>query len=314
MLNRRHIRIKVMQTIFSFEGIESRDLEPMEGFLIKSMNGMFDLYLNIMALLIAVHQRSKVQLKKSQQKKLATEADKNPNTKFVNNAVLCGLSGNQLLLDTISKKKLNTWDLDFEYVDIVYQSMVNHQLYKQYMSSEKRSLQEDKFFIADLFREVIAPNDKLYEYFEDKNLTWVDDFSVVNTFIVKRIKKYKESKPERYFVPELFKDQDDYEFGINLLKMTISNDDHLYREIAQRTKNWDAERLAMIDGILLKMAICELQKFTSIPVKVTINEYLEIAKEYSTPKSSIFINGILDKIVREYKSENLYPKSGRGLM
>ncbi|HBH24663.1 MAG TPA: transcription antitermination factor NusB, partial [Cytophagales bacterium] len=228
--------------------------------------------------------------------------------------VLTSLNANKLLKDTILRKGLNTWELDFEYVEILYKAIIEHPLYRQYMSSETSNLQEDKMFIADLFSEVIAPNEKLYEYFEDKKLTWTDDYAVVNTFIVKRIKKYKENKSERYFLPDLFKDKEDHDFGIQLLEKTVLNESLLYGEVAKRTKNWDADRLALIDGILLKMAICELQNFPSIPVKVTINEYLEIAKEYSTPKSSNFINGILDKTVKEYKSENLYPKSGRGLM
>jgi N utilization substance protein B len=165
-----------------------------------------------------------------------------------------------------------------------------------------------------LFTEVIAPNEKLYDYFEDKRLTWVDDISVVNTFIVKSLRKYKPHKSDAYFLPDLFKDKGDVQFGKDLFRNTVQDQKLFYDEIAKRTKNWDADRLAALDGILLQMAICELQRFPSIPVKVTINEYLEIAKEYSTPKSSIFINGILDKLVKEYKSENLYPKSGRGLL
>jgi len=314
MLNRRHIRIKVMQAIFSLEGTNDSDFKQTEKFLLQSMNGMYDLYLIVMALFIAVHKRSVDELEKSQQKKLATAADKNPNLKFVNNEVLKSLSTNESLISAIEKKKLNLWDLDFEYVEIIYKSVKQSRLYKDYMASASTNFQADKFFVIDLFSEVIAPNDKLYDYFEDQRLTWIDDISVVNTFIVKSLKKYKPTKSESYFLPELYKDMDDLEFGKQLFRLTVNNKASLHDEVAKRTKNWDVDRLAALDGILLQMAICELQLFPSIPVKVSINEYLEIAKEYSTPKSSIFINGILDKLVKEYKAENLYPKTGRGLL
>lgn len=314
MLNRRHIRIKVMQAIFSLGEVNDEDSMKGASFLLGSMNGMYDLYLAQIALLISIHKKSIDQLKISQQKKLATEEDRNPNLKFVNNTILKSLSENKLLNETIDKKNLNFWDLDFEYVDLIFKDILKSKTYQDYMSDTNSDLHDDKFFMVDIFTEVIAPNDKLYDYFEDKRLTWTDDISVVNTYIVKAFKKFKPNKPEQYFLPDLFKDEEDLEFGKDLYRKTIEHKADLHEEIAKRTKNWDADRLASIDGILLQMAICELQQFSSIPVKVTINEYLEIAKEYSTPKSSIFINGVLDKLVKEYRAQNMYPKSGRGLM
>ena len=154
----------------------------------------------------------------------------------------------------------------------------------------------------------------MFDYFEDKKLTWVDDFPVVNTVLLKILRKVKLTSPETKLLPDLYKDEDDKEFAKDLFKKTVLNNSKFEEEISKKTTNWDTERLASLDGLLLKMALCEFQKFPSIPHKVTINEYLEIAKEYSTPKSSLFINGILDKIVKEYQSQNLHPKAGRGLM
>jgi N utilization substance protein B len=182
------------------------------------------------------------------------------------------------------------------------------------MSTTTSTFKEDKAFVIDLFTEIIAPNDKLYDYFEDKRLTWLDDLPVVNTAILKILKKVKASSDGKFFTPKLFKDTEDREFGVNLLKKTILNQAKFGEEIGAKTKNWDADRITQIDSILMQMAICEFQKFPSIPVKVTINEYLEIAKEYSTPKSSNFINGILDKIVKGYTEEGTLNKIGRGLM
>ncbi len=219
-----------------------------------------------------------------------------------------------MLREVIEKRKLNFWDIDFEYVDVIYKTILESALYKDYMSKGPSDLKQDKDFIIDIYTDIIAPNEKLYDYFEDKQITWVNDIPVVNTAIVKKITKLKLTKPESFLIPELYKDEDDKVFAKDLLYKTLLNQTKFIEEIATKTTNWDTDRLASLDGVLLQMALCEFQKFPSIPVKVTINEYLEIAKEYSTPKSSLFINGILDKVVKEYKSDNIHNKVGRGLM
>jgi N utilization substance protein B len=165
-----------------------------------------------------------------------------------------------------------------------------------------------------MLKEFIAPNDKLYDYLEDTKLTWVDDLPIVNTAILKFLKKLKESTPQELKLPKLFKSPEDEEFGTDLFRKVYVNDEELSNEMQGKTPNWDKERIAEIDTILIKMALCEFLNFSSIPVKVTINEYLEIAKEYSTPKSSIFINGVLDKLSKEYQEENRLNKIGRGLL
>lgn len=314
MLNRRHIRIKVMQSLFAFKGTESDDFTKDEKFLFHSIEKMSDLYFSILALLIELQKKANSKLELSQKKILATEADINPNRKFADNTVLEFISSNTMVNTVIEKRKLNFWDLDFEYVDVIYKAILESSLYKDYMAKGPSSLKEDKDFLLDIYTEIIAPNDKLFDYFEDKQITWVDDLPVVNTAIIKAITKLKLTKPETFLIPEIYKDEDDKVFAKELLYKTLLNTSAFKAEIAKKTTNWDADRLASLDGILLQMALCEFQKFPSIPVKVTMNEYLEIAKEYSTPKSSIFINGILDKIVKEYKENNLHNKIGRGLM
>lgn len=314
MLNRRHIRTKVMQSMYAFKGTESDDLTKDEKFLHHSLDSMYDLYLSILALLIELPKKSKDHNEKRQKKLLGTDSDKNPNTKFQENELLNLISSNKMLQEHITKRKLNHWDLDFEYVDIVYKAILKSELYDTYMEDSDISFKKDKKFIINIFTEIIAPNDKLYDYFEDKRLTWLDDLPVVNTSLVKILRKLKLTSPETLLLPDLYKDEDDLTFAKDLFKKTLLNGSKFSEEISAKTTNWDSERLASIDGVLLKMALCEFQKFSSIPYKVTINEYLEIAKEYSTPKSSLFINGILDKIVKEYQSNNIHQKTGRGLM
>jgi len=314
MLNRRHIRVKVMQLIYAFKNSESDDLKVSQKFLLKSIDDMYNLYLLLLSLMIEVHLRAEDYLLKSKEKHLATQQDKNPNSKFVNNRFLIQLRDNSSLLEIIEKRKPNNWKLDNEYVEIIFKEIIASDLYKEYMNSSKSNYNDDKSFVLNIFKNIFAPNEKLYDYLEDKKLTWLDDLPVVNTGIVKLIKKARPDSPYSYFLPELYKDDEDKQFAIDLLNKTILNQTRYNKEIADKTTNWDSDRLAIIDSILLKMAICELHNFPSIPTKVTMNEYLEIAKEYSTPKSSVFINGILDKLVKEYTSKGKLNKIGRGLM
>lgn len=314
MLNRRHIRIKVMQILYALSSAENEQLPVHKQFLEKSMESMYDLYLVLLSLLVKIRSKSEDHLIKSQKKHLATDRDRNPSYNFVNNRILKQLEENTVLQKMLSTRKLNYWDLDNEYVDLIFKAMLKSNLYENYISLGVASFEDDRIFLLDLFKTIIAPNDKLYDYFEDKNITWLDDLPVVNTVLVKRLKKVKPNSPYKFMLPSLFKDDDDRAFGLDLLNKTVTHMDELDLEIAEKTTNWDKDRIANVDLVLMQMAIGEFKYFPTIPVKVTINEYLEIAKEYSTPKSSVFINGILDKLVKEYEAKGTLNKTGRGLM
>lgn len=314
MLSRRHIRVKVMQTIYAFKGSESDDLIKNQKFLLFSIENMYNLYSLLISLLLAIQKRAEQDLEKKQKKHLATFEDKNPNRKFVNNQVFKRIRENEELLKALENNKIINWELDSEYVDIIFKSIIKSDLYNDYMKTKVSDFKEDKSFFVDVFKDLIAPNDKLYEYIEDKNLTWLDDLPTVNTTILKLLRKLKQNTSPTHFLPKLYKDIDDKDFAIKLYRKTILNRTAINKEIQQKTQNWEADRIASLDFVLLQMSICELKNFSSIPVKVTINEYLEIAKEYSTPKSSVFINGILDKLVKEYESKGNLNKIGRGLM
>lgn len=303
-----------MQTIYAFKGGESDDFSPNQKFLLFSIDNMYNLYLLLISLLIEVQKRAEEDLLKKKNKHLATSEDKNPNRKFVNNEVLLQIKDNLQLKNQLEAHKITHWSLDAEYVDIIFRAITSSDLYKTYLETRTSDFKEDKEFIVDIFKDIIAPNDKLYEYIEDKNLTWLDDLPTINTTILKLLRKAKTSNPDNHFIPKLYKDSEDKQFAIDLFKKTILNKTSLNKEIEQKTQNWDSDRIANVDFVLLQMAICELKNFPSIPVKVTINEYLEIAKEYSTPKSSVFINGILDKLVKEYEETGTLNKIGRGLV
>ena len=315
MLTRRHIRVKVMQCIYALTQSKDDSLEKQEKFLKVSIENMYTLYLLMLSLFIELHERAESQLSLSSKKYLKNNSDSYPDKeKFLKNKLLLQIAGNKTLKDELSKRKLNNWYLNEEYIRIIYNEVMESDIYAKYMSNAESTYEEDKRLIIDLFRDIIAPNEKIYDYFEDDKLTWVDDIPIVNTFLLKQFKKVKESTVPSYFLPPLFKDEDDMVYANRLLTKTLLNNSKLEQEIEGKTPNWDKDRIADIDAILLKMAICELLNFPSIPERVTINEFLEIAKEYSTPKSSIFINGILDKLVREYKEEGKLKKVGRGLL
>lgn len=263
--------------------------------------------------MVEVHAFAKAEQEKFSKKILATEEEKNPNTKFIQNQVLVKLADNAELRDEVSKRKLKNWRMNDEYVTLIYNELINSELYASYMEQEEADFKLDKKFLVAAYTEIIAPNDKLYDYIEDARLTWIDDIPMVNMAVLKRIGKMKPASPESMLLPVLFKNDEDLLFGTTLLEKTVANEEFLSSEISANTPNWDKERIADVDMVLIKMALCEFLKFPTIPVKVTINEYLEIAKEYSTPKSSIFINGILDKLVKQYESEKRLKKEGRGL-
>jgi N utilization substance protein B len=304
-----------MQCIYALTLSKDDSLEKQEKFLNHSITHTYTLYLLMLSLFRELHQMAERHIRLSSNKYLASASDSYPvKEKFVNNRLLLKIAGNEQLGRELKRRKLKNWYLHEEYVKILFREITGSRVYETYMKSSDSSFEGDRKVLMDLFREVIAPNEKIYEYFEDDQLTWVDDLPLVNTFLLKRMKKVAPEHEDSYFLPSLVKDEDDLDFAKKLLVKTLLNDKELISEIEGKTPNWDKDRIADIDAILLKMAICELLNFPSIPERVTINEYLEIAKEYSTPKSSIFINGILDKLVKEYKSQGKLKKAGRGLL
>ena len=315
MLTRRHIRVKVMQCIYALVHSKDDSLDKQQHFLDDSIDNMYTLYLLMLSLLIEIQGHASSQLALSTKKYLADSSDKYPaKDKFVRNALLLQLTSNKLLKEELSKRKLKNWYLNEEYVKLIFKEIVDSETYKEYMLIPSQTYADDIKLIQSLFKDVIAPNEKIYDYFEDDQLTWVDDIPIVNTFVLKQLRKVTKDAEPSFFLPSLLKDDADRDFAQQLLTKTLLNDEKWEKEIEGKTPNWDKDRIADIDSILLKMSICELLNFSSIPEKVTINEFLEIAKEYSTPKSSIFINGILDKLVKEYKSEGKLNKIGRGLL
>ena len=313
MLTRRHIRVKVLQSLYAFYQSEDTELDKQVKFLRYSIAQMQDLHALLLQLLIALRDHADNYLQKSQQKYLATDQEKNPSRAFIDNKVIALLLTYGPLQQYLQNKKIENWEQDDEYVALLFKELKEQDWYQQYLATKNPDFKEDQKFVLRLYKEIIAPNEKIYDYIEDNRLTWVDDFPLVNTSIVKMLDKLSEGKHYNIFDPNAFKNKEDEEFSVSLLKKVILNDDSLGELIDAKTPNWDKERIAEMDMIILKMGIAEFLYFPSIPVKVTINEYLEVSKEYSTPKSSLFINGILDKLVKELTASEKLNKIGRGL-
>lgn len=313
MLTRRHIRVKVLQSVYAFNQSKHQDLDKQEKFLWYSMDQMLELYLLMLQLFVSMRNHAEEYLLKSQKKHLATQLELDPSRAFIDNQLLVLLSKEPALMEVIKNKKLDYWKDDDEYLRILLKSLLQQDWYHEYLLLKDPDFDTDKKFIIRVFKEVIAPNDQLYDYIEDKRLTWVDDFPIVNTALVKIFAKITKQNIGSTLIPDLYKNEEDRDFALQLFRKVILNEEKLIKEIDGKTPNWDKDRIAEIDMIILKMGITEFLNFPSIPVRATINEYLEIAKEYSTPKSSLFINGILDKIVKELAENNKIKKIGRGL-
>lgn len=310
MLNRRHIRIKVMQSIFELNLAKSQNLDVAYKKLNDSFSNMYNLYLLQYQLFAVILDKAK-KMSEASKKSYLSENKNNKALRLIDNVFLNHIASSQALANAIEENKLTNWELDDEYASLFLKEILDADFYNAYVK-EGSSFEKDRELVLTIFKEIIAPNDKLYSYYEDTCISWVDDLPLVNTTILKELKGMNAAKELK--LSKLFKDSDDKEFSRALLDKSFLNEEELSKYVDEKTPKWDADRIATVDAILMKMAICEFLKFPSIPVKVTINEYLEIAKEYSTKKSSVFINGILDNLAKDFKNSNKLQKMGRGLM
>ncbi len=312
MINRRHIRVKVMQSVYAMLQSHNDDVIREQKFVKHSILKMYDLYVLNLQLLVEVQKLAAKKMALSKKKILATKEDLKPNTKFINNKLINSIADSVSVEGYLEINRLDNWELDDEYVKIILDKLQKSDLYNKYINSEESSFKTDKSFVIDFFKEIIAPDEKLAEYYEDKMISWVDDIPFVNTWIVKSLSKQKAQN--NFVLGSLYKDQDDEDFVKDLFQKTVLKNKEYEKDITDKTPNWETDRIAGIDMILIKMAITEFINFPSIPTRVTINEYIEISKDYSTEKSSYFINGVLDKISKEFIQNKRIVKIGRGLL
>lgn len=312
MINRRHIRVKVMQSVYAMITAKTDDLIREEKFLKHSIQKLLDLYVLQLQILVEVQKLAAKKIALSKKKHLATKEDLNPNTKFIDNQAIASIANSTSFVTFVNDNNLNNWELDDEYIKIIWKELESSSFYKAYINTKDNSFKADQKFVSEFFKEIVAPNEKLAEYYEDQNISWLDDIPFVNTWIVRTLSKLKQQKV--FILDKLYKDDDDQKFVSDLFRKVMLHHTSFEDDIASKTPNWEADRIADVDMILIKMAITEFLKFPSIPVRVTINEYIEISKDYSTNKSGYFINGVLDKLSKEYSNNKTLNKIGRGLL
>jgi N utilization substance protein B len=301
-----------MQSVYAMIKSHDDDIVKEEKFIKFSIKKMFDLYVLLLQLLVEVQKLAEQKQGISKKKYLATKEDLSPNRKFVENKLIKKIAESTSLYLHIEAQHLNNWSEDDEYVKIVWDKLQKSALFSDYLTKEEDSFNVDKSFVINFFREIIAPNTKLAEYFEDENITWVDDIPFVNTWVLRSLKKQKATST--FSLGSLYKNQDDLDFVSKLFKKVILNHHTFENDIKIHTPNWESDRIADMDMILIKMGACEFLNFPMIPTKVTINEYIEIAKDYSSEKSGYFVNGVLDKLSREFDKDKKLVKFGRGLL
>jgi N utilization substance protein B len=312
MLTRRHLRIKVMQSLYSFLQNREGNLAQEVDFFKKSYFNSFSLYLTLLAFLKSTYEHALDQT--DLQKKLRTKTNADQSATLVGNKILQFIAQHPILVNHIKKRKIKFWELDFDYVKSNFKALMESEKFQEYTQKHTPSVEEDRDIIVFFFKEIIAPSVGFYDYIEDKELTWIDDLPVVNTFLLKILQKIDPQDANSLYFHEMNVADEDPRFAIELLEKVVVNNDALQDEMIGRTPNWDSDRIALLDAIMIKMAMAELLYFPSIPPKVTMNEYIEISKDYSTPKSNIFINGILDKTIRDFEESGRLNKSGRGLI
>ena len=285
------------------------DLKVAQQQLQLSNTGFFELYLLLLNMFIEVQACGRSLHKLAEKQYL--KADSNQlNPKFFSNHAIAKLSNSKILESKTAKFKINYWKQHDEYVRLIWDQIAASDRYSTYISENEIGFNSDKAVLIDLFTNVIAPYERLHELIEEIKPSWVDDYPLVNTIVRNTLFHMNEdTDPEDLILTSIYKDDDDKTFAIDLLKSVAVHEEEVMTHLKGRTPNWEQDRIAVLDMILLKLAIAEFLYFPSIPTRVTINEYLEIAKEYATPKSSTFINGILDVISKDLESKILKDKS-----
>lgn len=309
MITRRHLRTKVMQALYAQQLDPTDNLATGESWILKSSQDFYLLYITLLDLFRELHSCGYALYEKNTKKHLQ-ENKNETNPKFFSNKALLALCDNEVLAAQSKKYKLKYWKNHDEYVRLVWDEITASTLYNDYLKTETTSLEDDQDFLVDLFTKVIVPFERLGEFMEEVNISWVDDAPLANTIVRNSLKRIAEPNS---IITVLYKDEEDRKFSLELFRKVALNKAELIDEIKGRTPNWDSGRIAELDFTLLLMALAELFYFPSIPVNVTINEYLEIAKEYATPKSSMFINGILDSVVKDMTKEKRIHKNIRGM-
>ncbi len=302
-----------MHIAFAYFNTSDGTLKFYENELNNSIQRFYDLYHAILGLIIEVkhYAGQKTEIRKN--KLLATSEELNPNLRFLNNRVIADLEKMEELQKYLASRKIG-WNNYPEIVKQVYNTLVNSEVYNDYMSNSVDSYSNDKQIIYYILEQILPDNVELYQLLEELSIFWNDDIELVITMNIRTVQRMKETRSSANKLLPLFKTDDDLEYVKKLFRQTIAKHERNQNLIAELSSNWEAERIALTDRVILELAITELTEFPLIPVAVTLNEYIDMAKYYSTEKSHIFVNGILEKIIDKLTKEGTIKKVGRGLL
>ncbi len=314
MLNRRHLRVKVLQSLYAYHQSNSGDIKQHEKNLLQSIDKVYEMYIWMLSLISEIGDYASTDAQERANKHLPTAEDLHANVKILSNRFLLSLNQNKEFLAALKKYKVS-WTFEPELVKTLFIILKNAPEYEEYLKKTGDTIQTDKDIIKFIFKKVILKSSLAEQVFEDKFIYWPVDKDVLQALIAKTFKNFANDDAKQNKLAEVSGNwEEDREFIVDLFEQSVRYNDPYQKLITAKTQNWEPDRIAMMDTLLMKMAIVEFVNFNSIPVKVTINEYLEISKEFSTPKSNSFINGILDKILSDLKDDNKVNKIGRGLI
>jgi N utilization substance protein B len=313
MVTRRYLRTKVLQALYAIEKNPKEDFRNSEKKLDLTIQNCQVLTVHFLTLLPEIVRYRTLRLEEFKEKNNPTEEDLNPNTKFIDNKVIKQIEENKNIQQFCVNHHVD-WSDRYDFIAQMYHEIANSDLYLNYFNSPKRSYNEDKEFVLHVLSTLFAESEFLHWFLEEKNVHWFDDYNDALLAAYKNIERYKENQSNTWAVIPLFKDEEEVTFYKELFKKTCLYNAEYQKRIDEKLQHWESERLMEIDTLLMKMAMCELTQFPTIPIKVTINEYIELAKLYSSRKSGVFINGILDNIAIDFKNEGMLNKMGRGLI
>jgi N utilization substance protein B len=313
MISRRQLRIKALQSLYAYYATGGEDMKRTEKELHFNIEKAYDLYHYLLLLLIDLVLYAESRMEIARNKRIPTHEDLHPNTRFIENRLVEQLRNNEQLIRYLDQHKLN-WANHPELIKEIYNRLTESEEYLNYMKDEESGYAEDKRLISFLYTHIIFPSERLDSILEEQSIYWNDDLEFITSMIVKTLKKFKEEDGPKKPLMDLYKNKEDRDYVVKLFRQTILHRDEYVEYIKKNTRNWDLERIAFMDILIMQTAIAELVAFPSIPIKVSLNEYLEISKFYSTSKSNVFINGVLDKVVLQLKEEKKIVKTGRGLI
>lgn len=308
MINRNLIRIRIVQIVYSWYQNKNKDLRSLEKELLFGLQKSYDLYYYLLLLMIEITKAYEAKVETRLNKLLPTEEDLNPNMKLLENAFIRQLEQNKQLIKYLNDYPMS-WDEHDSFIKKTLEEILESDIYLNYSTNSKQSYDADKEFWRQIFKQFIYNNEELDNILEDESIYWNDDIETVQSFTLKTIRQFSESAGEDQPLLPMFRSIEDKTFASKLLHNAILNQDR-YRELIEKhTDKWDFDRIAFMDMIIMQVALAEIHTFEDIPTSVSMNEYIELSKAYSTPKSGLFINGVLDGIVNSLKSENIIFKN-----